>query len=372
MKKYLLATVGIVVIVSVIGGIKWVQISTLLALPMQMPPTSISTVDVEEQNWEMTLSSVGTVEAVQGVIVTADIPGRVEEILFTPGAEVKAGDILLQQDVSSEQAQLRAAESGVALAKANLDRVETLRAKNVSSQSEYDTAVARYKESVAQADNIRTIIEKKSVKAPFAGRLGIRLVNVGSELSVSEPIVSLQTQGPVFVNFSLPQRVFASLKPGLEVRVETDASAGVIFGTITAINPQVDASTRNIRVQATLQNASQQLLPGMFATVELVLPEVKTVLAIPITAVAYATYGDSIYKVVSESGEDGASDKQIAKQSFVRLGESRGDFVAVEEGVEPGEVIVSTGVFKLHNGAAISVNNETQPDFSLDPAPGDS
>ncbi|SMF22154.1 membrane fusion protein, multidrug efflux system [Alteromonadaceae bacterium Bs31] len=371
MKKYAVSIAGLLLLAGVIIGIKAMQIGAMInaGKTMVMPPTVISTTVVEEQEWEITLSSVGSLEAVQGVTVTADNPGRVTEVLFNGGSEVKAGDILIRQDVSSEQAQLRAAEASVALAKTNLDRTTELLKKRVASQSQFDSADALYKEAVANADNIRTSISKKTVKAPFNGRLGIRLVNVGKDLGKGDPIVSLQEVNPIYVNFSLPQQDLPYLSMGLVVRVKSDAVLGKTYtGEITAINPEVDPSTRSVRVQATLENEDHALLPGMFADVKVVLPESEKVLAVPATAIAYATYGDSVFVVAEQENEEGL----VAQQQFVQIGKARGDYVAIDVGVSAGDQVVSGGVFKLRNGAAVEVNNENTPEFSLTPDPSDS
>lgn len=375
MKKYLVAIGILLLIALLVAAVKGSQIMALMKMGenMQQPPTVISATRVEQQAWEQTLKTVGTLEAVQGVVVTADIPGRVTEILFKAGAEVAAGDVLVRQDISSEQAQLRAAEASVALAKANLERVEQLYKKKVSSKSEYDASDARYKEAVAQADNIRSVIAKKSVKAPFAGRLGIRLINVGRDLGTGDAIVSLQAVNPIYVNFSLPQRELPEISLGLEVRITTDAvSEKVFMGKISAINPEIDPVTRSVRVQASLNNEDHALLPGMYANVDVVLPEAQTVLAVPATAVSYATFGDSVFVIEEQTDKETGETSQVARQQFVRLGDSRGDYVAIQAGVEPGATVVSTGVFKLRNGAPVVINNEAQPDFKQDPQPSDS
>lgn len=375
MKKYLVTIGGLFAILFVLVGVKGTQIMTLMVMAenMQMPATVVSASVVEEQEWEITLNSVGSLEAVQGVMVTADTPGRVTEILFEAGASVDKGEVLLKQDTSIEEAQLRAAEASASLAKVNLDRLQELLKKQASSKSEFDAAEARYKEAVAQADNIRAVIDKKTVRAPFAGRLGIRMVNVGASIGSGDPIVSLQAVNPIYVNFSLPQREVSQVQNGYELRMSTDAVPGGEFsGLVTAINPQIDPMTRSVSVQATLENLDGKLLPGMFAKVEVVLPEKEKVLAVPSTAVAYATYGDSIFKVVDKKSEAGGSAGQVAEQSFVRLGKARGDYVSVLKGVEPGDVVVSTGVFKLLNGAPVAVNNEHEPEYSLDPKPDNS
>lgn len=375
MKKYL-AGIGVVLgFVVLIGGVKASQIAALMAMgeSMMMPPTVVSSVLVSEQEWDQTLESVGTLEAKQGVVVSADVPGRVTEILFSAGSEVKKGDALIRQDTSSERAQLRAAEAGVLLAKANLDRVGSLLKKSVSSQAEYDTASARYKEAVAVADNIRTTIDKKTVKAPFDGRLGIRLVNVGSDLASGTPIVSLQAIDPIMVNFSLPQRQISKIAVGLPITLTSDAVNGEIFsGTVSVVNPEVDIVTRSVRVQATLENQNKKLLPGMFAKVEVILPQKKKVLAVPSTAISFATFGDSVYVIEESSASEEKAAGLTLKQKFVRIGEERGDFISIEKGIEANEKIVGNGVFKLHNGMSVVINNQALPEFQLSPTPEDS
>ena len=373
MKAYLVAGAILLGCVLLVGGVKAGQILTLMqGGGGAMPATVVTALPAEPQRWPQTLKAVGTLEAVQGVTVSAELPGRVVDILFTAGGEVNKGDILLRQDTSSEQAQLRAAEASAVLARLNRERTEKLLADQVASQSQYDEARARYTEAVAQADDIRTRIEKLTVRAPFAGRLGLRLVDLGSDLSAGSEIVSLQSIDPIYVNFSLPQRELLKLNQGLTVNVVSDAVPGEVFsGTITAINPEVDTQTRSLTVQATLENKDEQLLPGMYTQARVILPEADEVLAIPATAVAYATYGNSIFVLIDIVEEDGNM-RGTLEQRFVRIGRAMGDYVAVEAGVAPGDMIVSTGVFKLRNGMEVVVNNEAQPEFSLDPQPEDS
>jgi len=375
MKNYLYAGLGVLALVGILALLKVLQMSGMIhqMTAMKMPPTVISASPVEEQDWEMTLQSVGSLESVQGVTVTADLPGRVTKILFQGGANVKAGDVLLLQDTSSEETQLRAAEANASLAKVNLDRIEELYKKKVASKSEFDSAEASYKAAVAQADTYRTAIAKKTVKAPFDGRLGIRQVNVGQDLGTGDPIASLQYVNSIYVNFSLPQQDMSKLKLGLPVRLSTDAVPNEVFnGEITAVNPEVDPTTRNIRVQATVKNEDLRLLPGMFGHVEVVLPETRHVMAVPQTAVAYATFGDSVFVVVDEKNKDSGESEKIARQQFVRLGLKRGDFVEIEAGVKTGDMVVNAGVFKLRNGAPVAINDKPMPDYKLNPNPADS
>jgi len=281
---------------------------------------------------------------------------------------VRTGDLLVQQDISSETAQLRASEASVALAKLTLERTRKLLKEKTVSQSQYDNADAQYKQASAQLDTIRSAISKKTIRAPFSGRLGIRLVNQGQILNEGDAIVSLQSLDPIFVNFSLPQQQLAQVRTGLSVRVTTDVLPGrVIEGKITAINPAVDAATRNIRVQATAANPREQLRPGMFVNVAVVLPAQEKVLPIPATAVLYAPYGDSVFVVEEKKIEKNSRPIKTVHQQFVRLGEKRGDFIAVSSGLKEGETVVSTGVFKLRNGQAVVVNNSLAPEFKLMP-----
>jgi membrane fusion protein (multidrug efflux system) len=285
---------------------------------------------------------------------------------------VRAGDLLVQQDISSETAQLRASEASAELAKLTLDRIRKLLTEKTVSQSQYDNADAQYKQAEAQLDTIRSAISKKTIRAPFAGRLGIRLINQGQILNEGDAIVSLQSLDPIFVNFSLPQQQLSKVQPGLTVRVTTDVLSGrVVEGKITAINPAVDAATLNIRVQATAANPQEQLRPGMFVNVAVVLPAMEKVLPIPETAVLYAPYSDSVFVVEEKKGEKNSPPGKSLRQQFVRLGEKRGDFIAVLSGLKEGETIVSTGVFKLRNGQAVVVDNTLAPEFKLMPKPSD-
>ena len=371
MKKRIFFTiVGLIVLIAVLGGIKGLQIFRMTAAGKQFvpPPETITSFEVQTKAWETLLTSVGTLEAVQGVMVTAELKGKVENIAFEPGAKVLAGDLLVQQDISSETAQLRASEAAVKLAKITLERTRKLLTEKTVSQSEYDNADAQYKQAAAQADNIRATIAKKTIRAPFAGRLGIRLINLGQALNEGDAIVSLQSFDPIFVNFSLPQQQLAKVRPGLTVRMTTDALPGrSIEGKITAINPAVDAATRNIEIQATAENPEEQLRPGMFVSVNVVLPTLEKVLPIPATAVLYAPYGDSVFVVEEKKNEKNNQPSMIVRQQFIRLGEKRGDFIAVASGLKEGETIASTGVFKLRNGQSVVVNNALAPEFKLIP-----
>jgi membrane fusion protein (multidrug efflux system) len=374
MKKYvLLAIVGLVVIAGTLAGIKALQFSRMAEQGRQPLPEIVTTAVAQTQVWESTLSAVGSLVAVQGVIIAAEMTGKVVRIAFEPGSMVRAGDLLVQQDTSAEEAELRSAEATAGLTKLTFERARRLLAEGTFSQAEYDNADAEHKQALARVDNIRAVIAKKTIRAPFSGLLGIRLVNLGQMLSPGDEIVSLQSLDPIYANFSLPQQQLPRIRPELKVRVETVAlPVEVIEGTITAINPQVETATRNIMVQATIFNGNRRLRPGMFVNVTVLLPEKNTALVIPATAVLNAPYSDSVFIIETDASERKGPPGKVVRQQFVKLGERRGDFVAVIAGLKEGETVVSTGVFKLRNGQAVSVDNTLAPAFKLSPTPQDS
>ncbi|MBU2537625.1 MAG: efflux RND transporter periplasmic adaptor subunit [Proteobacteria bacterium] len=374
-KRILFSLLGLLLVVGILATIKGLQISTMMGKKSGFtpPPETVTTAQVRAESWETTLPAVGSLEAVQGVTVAAELPGKVTRIDFTPGAWIQGGDLILQQDISSEEAQLHAAEASAALTKINFERLSLLIETNAVSRAAYDDGEAQYKQAVAQANTIRATIAKKTIRAPFSGRLGIRLVNLGQILDEGAPIVSLQALDPIFINFMLPQQDMARTKPGLPVRITSDAMPGkTVTGKITAINPQADSETRNVRVQATATNKEERLHPGMFATVAVVLPAQSKVLVIPATAVLYAPYGDSVFVVEEQKNEKTGESGLAIRQQFVRLGERRGDFVAIISGIDAGATVVSSGVFKLRNGQSVVVDNALNPEFSLNPKPNNS
>lgn len=372
-KRILFALFGLLLVVALIGGIKALQIRKMIAQGSQFvpPPETVTTAVAETAAWGQTLQAVGSLDAVQGVTVAAEVPGKIVAINFEAGRSVAKGAVLLQLDTSTELAQLPGAEAETVLAKNNLQRFTTLLEQKIISKAEYDSAVAGYRQALSQADSLRAIIAKKTVRAPFAGRLGIRQVNLGQILREGDPIVSLQAPDPLFVNFQLPQSDLPQLQLGLPAKVTLDAAAGETFeGRITAINPEVDSATRNIRIQATLNNPQGLLRPGMFVNVSVVLPGQSEVLVIPATAVLYAPYSDSVF-VVAPKESAKADSGLVLRQQFVRIERKRGDFVAISSGLKPGETVASTGVFKLRNGQAVVVDNTLAPEFQLAPRPED-
>jgi len=370
--KTFLTILAMVVLVGAIILIKVSQISTLIHTKAVIPPEAVSTVQAKEETWQRTLTSVGSVTAVQGVTVSAELDGKIVAIAFEAGSKVKAGDILVKQDTTAEEAQIRSAEANAELARVNLERTRELLAKATVSQAQFDADAATYKQAVAAGDNIRATIAKKTIKAPFSGQLGIRLVNLGQNLKAGDAIVSLQALGTLFVDFYLPQEQVGKLKAGLTVSLSGDAIEGApLEGKITAINPDVDSSTRNIRVQATVDNTAGRIRPGMYVDVAVDLPITDKVLTIPATAVLYAPFGDTVYVVDEKTGDDGAK-TLIVRQQIVRLGSRRGDFVVVSSGLKVGDTIVTSGVFRLRPGGAVKVNNDLAPDAQLAPKVTDS
>lgn len=374
LKRIIITLIGLIVLIGGLAGIKGLQIKRMIAHGDNFVPPSevVTTAKAKNDSWESLLTAVASLEAVQGVVVTSELTGKVVHITFEPGTMVKAGDLLVQQDTSVESAQLRAAEAEVALAKINFERTKKLVANKTVSQSDFDNVDAQLKQAVALADNIRAVIGKKTIRAPFAGRLGIRQVNLGQTLNEGDEIVSLQSLDPIYVNFLLPQQRLAQVHPGFAIRLTTDAFPGqVVSGKITAINPQVDVDTRNIRIQATVENPAERLRPGMYVNVSVVLPDRIEALTIPATAVLYAPYGDSVFVVEEKKNDANEPSGLVLNQKFVRLGEKRGDYVSVVSGLKQGETVVSTGVFKLRNGQAVVIDNTLSPEFKQMPKPAD-
>ncbi|CDH43282.1 efflux RND transporter periplasmic adaptor subunit [Candidatus Contendibacter odensensis] len=374
-KKIILTLIGLLALVGLLAGTKVLQFKTMFAqgAAFAPPPETVTTAQVKPDRWQPTLTAIGSITAVQGVMVSAEISGTVKDIAFESGATVKAGELLVELDTAIEQAQLRSAAASADLARANLDRARTMRSKNMVSAADFDAAEAQAKQASAQIDNINAAIAKKTIRAPFAGRLGIRKINLGQFLDNGAAMVTLQSLDPVYVDFALPQRYLAQLRAGMTVRVATDAFPKQDFeGRITAISPEVDSVTRNVRLQATLANPKGRLQPGMYVEVAAVLPDTEPVLMIPATAVLYAPYGDSVFVIEDKKDEKTGAVAKVLNQKFVRLGPARGDFVVVASGIDAGQTLVSTGVFKLRNGMSVVVDNALAPQPQLAPKPANS
>lgn len=372
-KRMILMLLALGALLTLLAFVKYSQVQGAIAegASFAPPPEAVTTVVAGETRWPATLGAIGTVVADKGVVVSADLPGIVECIEFESGRAVSAGTVLVRLDTKQERAQLSAAEATRDLARLHLARMTELRGKGVSSQSELDAATAAARETEARVEEIQATIARKTIRAPFSGWLGIRQVNLGQYLTGGAPIVPLQSLQPIHVDFSVPQQEVARLAPGTEVAVALEGGEPMATGRVSALDSVVDAGTRNALVRATFDNAGGALRPGMFVETELVLGLGEPIIALPASAVSYAPYGNSVFIVEELEGPDGTR-YQGVRQQFVRLGQGLGDQVAVLEGIAPGEVVVTSGVFKLTNGAAVQINNEVQPGNDPAPAPENS
>ena len=374
-KRMVLMLVAAGVFIAAIATVKTRQIQAGMKqhAAFQMPPEAVTTVVAKSEQWPATWNAIGSVTAVQGVTVSADLPGIVETISFQSGEMVPAGAVLVRLDTKQEQAQLAAAEAGKELAGLNLKRAKGLVEQGIQSQSDLDRLDAEYKQADAKIGEIRATIQRKTIRAPFAGVLGIRQVNLGQYLDGGAPVVPLQAIRPVYVNFAVPQQQVAQLKIGFPIHVTAEGAEKVASdGKITAVDAVVNESTRNVQVQATLENKDGKLRPGMFVKTNVGMGAGEAEVTIPTSAIQYAPYGDSVFIVEQVKDPKGGKSYLGVRQQFVKLGASRGDQVAVVSGVKPGETVVTSGVFKLRNGAAVQVNNDVQPGNNPAPKPEDS
>ena len=374
MAKRMIVTLGITfAILAGLGFVKFKQIQTAIAqgAAFQPPPEAVTTIVAAEEEWATTLSAIGSTAAVQGVGVSADLPGVVERVLFESGQSVSAGDVLAVLDTRQERAQLAALEAQRELARLTFDRMQGLLNERVVSQAELDRATADYRQTDARVGEVRAVIDRKTIRAPFSGVLGIRQVNLGQYLAGGAELVELQSLNPIYVNFSVPQQSGAALSVGRTVRITANDTAVEGTGRVTAIDSKVDEATRNIQVQATFANPKGALRPGMFVQTEVVLGPKRSVVSLPASAVSYAPYGDSVFVVAELKTPDGQSYKGV-RQQMVKLGLARGDQVSVLSGINPGDEVVTSGVFKLRNGAAIQINNTVRPANSPAPKPENS
>jgi membrane fusion protein (multidrug efflux system) len=368
-KRMVLMLVVAAALIAALGFTKVRQIQDAMAqaAAYQPPPEATTTIIARQERWPETISAIGTVAAVQGVLVSADLPGIVEQIHFQSGDPVNAGDILVQLDTKQEQAQLGAVESDRDLARLNFERLKDLVDEGAISRADFDRAAAEQKQTEARVGEIQATIARKTIRAPFTGILGLRQVNLGQYLSPGISVVPLQSYDPIYVNFAVPQGDSVRVPVGRIVRVTSSDSSNLEFsGQVTAINSVVDEATRNIQIQATLANPENKLRPGMFVQTEVVLGSSLPIVPIPASAISYAPYGDSVF-VVTELKNESGKKYTGARQQFVKLGPSRGDQIAITSGIKPGDEIVTSGVFKMRNGAAVLVNNKTQP--GNNPAP---
>ncbi len=374
MAKRLILVLGVMaLLIMALGFVKFRQIeSAVHAGAFQPPPEAVTSIVTQREQWPASMTAIGTIEAVHGVMVSADLPGTVARINFDSGQPVREGEILVELDTRQERAQLASLEAQRDLAKVNFARTQQLVNDGVISRQEFDQATAQQKATEANVAEIRATIERKTIRAPFSGILGIRKVNLGQYLPAGSPVVSNQSLNPIYVNVGVPQQASAQVHVGRNLRVTTEDVAGKVFaGSVTAIDSEVDPTTRNIQVQATLSNPEGRLRPGMFVQVEMPLGASRAVIALPASAINYAPYGDSIFVITDLKDPSGKTYRGV-RQQFVKVEGARGDQVGVISGLNPGEEVVTSGVFKLRNGAAVQVNNKVQPGNSPAPKPEDS
>ena len=381
--RYVIAAIALVLLVGGLVAVKFTQISSLIAMGKQMqkagpPPEAVGTAIAQEQTWGGSVSAVGTIASVKGVGISNEVPGIVAAIHFDSGAVVKTGQVLVELDSKAERAQLASIEARKELATVNVGRTRALAEDNAISKSQLDTDESALKTSRADLAALRAQIDRKIVRAPFTGRLGIRQVNVGQYLNPGTMLAELEATDMVFVDFALPQQRLDTVSVGMPVNVAVEGVAGLAAqGTIAAIDPTVDATTRTLKLRATVPNKDEKLRPGMFAKVAVVLPEQGAVVAVPASAVVHASFGDSVFVVEDKKDEAGTSVKgpdgkpaRSPASSSCALGEARGDFVAIAEGVKAGQEMVTAGAFKLrNNGAGVVVNNDVRAKPQLAPHP---
>jgi membrane fusion protein (multidrug efflux system) len=370
-RQWILMAAGLLVVVVALVGAKASQIVSMVRAGESFvpPPEAVTTAKVEAAEWQPTTPAIGSLVAVRGVVLAAELTGTVREIAFESGSTVKRGAVLVKLDTSEEEAQLAAAQADAALATLSHQRAVRLRRSEAAAQADLDAAEARAKRADATVANLRATIAKKTIRAPFDGRIAIRQVELGQVVSPGSPIASLQSVTPIHADFWLPQQALARLAPDQRARLRADTFPDDEWdGQVTTVNPEVDPATRNVRVRATFPNADGRLRPGMFANVEVLSDEKRPVLTIPATSVIFAPYGDSVFAVEERKDEAGKV-STVVRQKFVRTGERRGDIVAVVSGLAKGETVVSSGAFKLRNGAAVAVNNQLAPEAQLHPAP---
>ena len=371
-KRMILMLVAAALLVGALGYFKLRQVQAAVkGGAFQPPPAAVTTIVAKQETWPSTLSVVGTTAPVHGVTVSADLPGTVDTITFDSGKFVHEGDVLVQLDTRQERAQLAAMEAQRDLAKINYDRMRQLVNGGVISRMDYDKSTAEQRQTEANVGEIKATIQRKTIRAPFSGILGIRQVNLGQYMSAGTAIVSLQALNPIYANFNVPQQVMSQMRPGQNVKISTDGASGHEYsGRVNALESTVDVSTRNVQVQATLANPENKLRPGMFVQVEVGVGAQRSLFPLPASAINYAPFGDSVYIVTDLKGADGKTYRGV-RQQFVKIAGARGDQVGIVSGLNQGDQVVTSGAFKLRNGAAVAVNNKIQPGNNPSPKPED-
>jgi membrane fusion protein (multidrug efflux system) len=375
-RVWVVSIIGIVVVLVALVGIKVGQIRAMIQAGRSfvLPPEAVTSAKVEADTWQSRRSAIGSLVAIHDVVLGAEFPGLIREVDFASGTTLKRGAVMVRLDTTNEEAQLASATADMELARTTLERARALRKGEANTPADVETAEARAKQTKAIVANIQATIAKKTIRAPFDGRVAMKQVERGQVVSPGTPLATLQSVDPIYAEFSLPQQALADLKMGQVASLRVDSFPGKTWqGAISTVNSEVDSTTRNIRVRATFPNKEGILRPGLFANVEVNASDRRQVLTIPATAVVYAPYGDTVFVLDSAKDESNGSQPAalVAQPRFVRLGERRGDLVAVVSGLKAGEVVVSNGAFKLRKGAHVVVNNSLAPPVELDPKPTD-
>ncbi len=380
-KRYALVAAGLLVVVGILVGIKGAQIGSLMAMGKQMmaggpPPEAVGSAAAKAENWETTVAAVGSISSLRNVSVSNEVPGTVSKIRFESGQIAREGQVLVELDAGVERAQLASADARRELAGRTAQRSKILADGNVISRSQLDEVDAQLKTATTDTAALRAAVDRKVIRAPFRGRLGIRAVNVGQYLTPGTTVTTLDAMGGTFADFTLPQEELATVKVGMPVRVTIEGAKKPLDGTISAVDPTIDPTTRNVKLRAAIPDLAENTRPGMFVNVQVITPEQKAVVSVPATAVVHASFGDSVFVIEDKKpgspGMDTSPDGKpvkIARQQFVRVGVARGDFVAITKGITAGQQVVSAGAFKLRNNSPVVVDNTIQTKPQLDPKP---
>jgi len=353
-----------------LGGMKYLQIKEALSRMGPPPPATVSTTVAAFDDWQPQLEAVGSLRAVNGADLAFEVPGIVEELHFNSGDEVQAGAVLIKLRDDEDVSKLHSLQAVADLANITYERdMKQIGAQTVS-QATVDADKSKLTAARANIAEQQALIDKKVIHAPFDGRLGIRAVDLGQYLAAGTTVVTLQSLDPIYVDFFLPQQALDQIRIGQTVSAKVDTYPGQLFaGEISAIEPKVDSASRNVRVRATLKNPDYRLLPGMYATVNIATGDPQRFVTLPQTAITFNAYGNTVYIVdKGEAGADGQP-RLTVRQSFVKTGETRGDQIAVLDGVKEGETVVTAGQLKLRNGATVAVNNAVLPSADANPAP---
>ena len=373
LKQIIIASIVLVIVIGSLGFIKYTKIAKAIAehKNFALPPETVTTSKAVSENWQKLIPSVGTLAPKQGIMLSSEVEGKVVKISFESGQDVKQGDILVELDISEEIANLEQAKASLDKNKSSLNRSRTLRSKNANSVEDLETSELQYKQSLAQVAYLEAIIEKRKITAPFSGKTGIRQINLGEYLNKGKAIVSLQSLDTLYLNFSVPQQFINELEIGQKVKYQVDAYPKQSFeAIITALNPDVDMTLRNVSVQATYNNADKKLRPGMFAEVKVLRNQFDSVLVIPTTSISYAPYGDTVY-VVEKTKDDKGEEVSTVRQQFIKTGDKMGDQIAITDGLKENEEVVTSGLFKLKPNSKVVINNTIQPSNSKNPTPED-